>query len=541
MTQTNLCKVILVVLLLTPQFFSLEAKQIVQAADKPNILFCFADDWGRYASIFAKLEKNPSLNQDVKTPNIDRVAREGALFRNAFVNAPSCTPSRSSLLSGRYFFNTGRGAILREARWDSSIPSFPLLLKDSGYHIGETYKVWSPGLPVDAPFGAGNHAYEKAGNLPNNFSENVTEMLGKGATLAEAHEKIFSQVRDNFDAFLADRKAGQPFLYFFGATTTHRRWIKGSGKALWGIEPDSLKGKLPAFLPDVPEIREDVADYLGEVQAWDAYVGLLLKRLEEIGELEKTLVVVSGDHGMPGVTNGKCSLYDFGTGVALMVRVPGIRGGRVIDDMVSLPDLAPTFLEASGVKPPAGLNSRSLWGLLQSGKSGQVDKTRTWVLIGRERHVAEARANFQPYPQRALRTKEFLYIRNFAPDRWPMGDPKKVTTTEAPSAQELEENTHIAFADFDASPTKAWLVAHRNDPKWTRHYEYAFGKRPAEELYDIRKDPQQMKNLAADPAYAKQRSKLSDQMMKILKDAADPRVGNDPQNWERTLFVDDKK
>lgn len=226
---------------------------------RPNILFCFADDWGRYASIYATLEKQPSLSQVVKTPNIDRVAREGVLFRRAFVNAPSCTPSRSALLSGRYFFNTGRGAILHTAQWDSSIPSFPHLLRDAGYHIGETYKVWSPGAPVDAPFGAGKHAYEKAGALPNNFSENVAGMMSEGQTLDAAREKIFGQVCANFDAFLAERETGQPWLYWFGATTTHRRWIKGSGKKFWGIDPDALKGKLPPFLPDVPEVREYAA------------------------------------------------------------------------------------------------------------------------------------------------------------------------------------------------------------------------------------------------------------------------------------------
>ena len=269
---------------------------------RPNILFCFADDWGRYASIYATLEKQPSLNQIVKTPNIDRVAREGVLFRRAFVNAPSCTPCRSALLSGRYFFKTGRGAILQRAQWDAAIPSFPHLLRDAGYHIGETYKVWSPGTPNDAPFGAGKYAYEKAGNLPNDFSENMTKMIGEGQSMEAAREKIYGQVKANFDAFLADRKAGQPWHYWFGPTTTHRRWIKGSGKKLWGIEPDALKGKLPPFLPDVPEVREDLADYLGEVQAYDAYIGLLLKRLEETGELDNTLIVISGDHGMPGVT-----------------------------------------------------------------------------------------------------------------------------------------------------------------------------------------------------------------------------------------------
>lgn len=511
---------------------------------RPNILFCFADDWGRYASIYAAFEKQPSLNQVVKTPNIDRIAREGVLFRRAFVNAPSCTPSRSSLLSGRYFFNTGRGAILHTAEWAPAIPSYPLLLRDAGYHIGETYKVWSPGTPVDAPFGAGKYGYEKAGNLPNDFSENVTKMMGEGLSLEAAREKIFDQVRANFDAFLADRKPGQPWHYWFGPTTTHRRWIKGSGKKLWGIEPGAIKGKLPPFLPDVPEVREDVADYLGEVQAWDAYIGLLLKKLEASGELDNTLIVVSGDHGMPGVTNGKCNLYDFGVGVALTARLPkgmaseaGSKGGRVVDDLISLPDLAPTFLEAAGVALPAGMNARSFLDVLRSGKNGQVDASRNWVISGRERHVAFANENNLPYPQRALRTGGFLYVRNFAPERWPLGIPVAVTATSAPSQNELESNTYAAFADMDASPTKAWLTLHRNDAQWKRFYDTAFARRPAEELYDLIKDPYQTRNVAADPAYAKDRAKLSAQLMKILTEAGDPRVTGDGKTFERPPFT----
>ncbi len=506
---------------------------------RPNILFCFADDWGRYASIYATLEKQPSLNQVVKTPNIDRIAREGALFRRAFVSAPSCTPCRSALLSGRYFFNTGRGAILHTAEWDASIPSFPHLLRDAGYHIGETYKVWSPGAPVDAPFGAGKHAYEKAGNLPNNFSENMTKMIGEGQSFDAAREKIYGQVKDNFDAFLADHKPGQPWLYWFGPTTTHRRWIKGSGKKLWGIEPDSLKGKLPPFLPDVPEVREDVADYLGEVQAYDAYIGLLLKKLEETGEMDNTLIVVSGDHGMPGVTNGKCNLYDFGTGVTLVARWPNsIKGrGRVVDDLVSLPDLAPTFLEAAGVPIPASVNARSLMNVLRANKNGRVDANRNWVISGRERHVAFANADNLPYPQRALRTTDFLYVRNFKPDRWPLGIPVAVTERSAPTQEDLESNTYAAFADMDASPTKAWLVLHRNAPQWKRYYDIAFARRPGEELYDLRKDPYQTNNVAADPAYAKEKSKLAAQLLKILSEAGDPRVTGDGLTFERPPFT----
>lgn len=329
------------------------------ASPRWNILFCFADDWGRYASCYAKIDGRPSLNDVIHTPHVDRVAREGAVFRHAFVNSPSCTPCRSSLLSGRYFFNTGRGAILRGAVWDETIPSFPLLLRDAGYHIGKTYKVWGPGSPSDAPIGGQRHAYQKAGVAPNNFSEEATERVKRGLTVAQATEEILAQVRGNFDAFLADRKAGQPWLYFFGPTTTHRAWVKGSGKTLWGIEPDRLKGLMPAFLPDVPEVRADVADYLGAAQAVDAYLGVLLARLEAAGELERTLIVLSGDHGMPVVPAGKCNLYDHGVAVALVVRVPGGTANRVIDDFVCLPDLAPTLMEVGGITPPSGLYGRA--------------------------------------------------------------------------------------------------------------------------------------------------------------------------------------
>ncbi len=507
------------------------------AAPRWNILFVFADDWGRYASCYKGIDGRPTLNDVVKTPNVDRVAREGVLFKNAFVNAPSCTPCRSSLLSGRYFFNCNRGAILSGAVWDDSIPTFPLLLRDAGYSIGKSYKVWSPGTPADAPFGGQKYAFEKQGHLPTHFSMNATPMVKKGDTVAEAREKILDQVRGNFDDFLASRKQGQPWHYFFGPTTTHRKWVKGSGKLLWGIEPDSLKGKMPKFLPDVPEVREDVADYLGECQAVDAYVGVLLRRLEETGEADRTLVVLSGDHGMPGVPSGKCNLYDMGVSIPLVIRVPGGKGGRIVDDFVRLPDLAPTFMEVGGVKPPEGLYGRSLLQLLKSDKSGHIDETRDWVITGRERHVGTAREGNLPFPMRALRTPDYVYIRNFAPDRWPMGSPKTLTTINGPDFDTLQDETYAAYADMDSSPTKAWLVTHRNDPEWKWHYEFAFGKRPGEELYDVRNDPDQVKNLAGDPAYAKQKQELSSRLMRLLTDAKDPRVVEQPPRFEQPPFT----
>lgn len=504
------------------------------AEARPNILFCFADDWGRYASIYAAVEKRASPSQVVKTPNIDRVAREGVLFRNAFVNAPSCTPCRSALLSGRYFFNTGRGAILQGAQWDAKIPTYPLLLKDAGYHIGKSFKVWSPGTPADAPFGGQKYAYQRAGNLCNNYSEHVTEMVANGTKLEAARAKVLGQVRDNFAAFLADAKPDQPWHYWFGPTTVHRAWVRGSGRALWSIAPDALKGKLPAFLPDVPQVREDFADYLGEIQAYDAYIGVLLKKLDETKQLDKTLIVISGDHGPPGFPHGKCNLYDFGVAVTLAARWPGGKAGRVVDDFVNLMDLAPTFLEAGGLKPAPGMNGRSFLDVVKSARSGQVDPTRTYVITGRERHVAGARQGNVPYPHRALRTKGFLYIRNFRPDRWPMGDPAKGT----PTPEQVEKTTFVTFSDMDASPTKAWLVVHRDDPKVKPFYDLAFAKRPAEELYDLRKDPDQVRNVADESAYAADKARLAGQLTRRLEEAGDPRVTGDGMKFERPPFTD---
>jgi uncharacterized sulfatase len=314
--------------------------------------------------------------------------------------------------------------------------------------------------------------------------------------------------------------------------------VKGSGKALWGIDPDSLKGKMPKYLPDVPVVREDFADYLGEAQAYDAYVGALLKQLKDAGELDNTVVIISGDHGMPGVPGGKCNLYDFGTGVALAAAGPGVPGPRVVDDIVNLMDLAPTFLEIGGVKPAPGMNGTSLWPVLASKKSGQVDPARTWAVTGRERHVAAAREGNTPYPQRALRTKDFLYIRNFAPDRYPMGDPKQVTADKAPTANALENDTFCCFPDMDAGPTKAWLVQHRNDPQARWYYDFAFAKRLSEELYDLRADPDEVKNVAADPKYAEQRKQLAAQLDKGLTDAGDPRLVEKEPRFEKPPFTD---
>jgi arylsulfatase A-like enzyme len=504
----------------------------LSAPERPNILFFFADDWGRFARIYAEHGNLAGTNGLLRTPNLDRLAKEGVLFRNAHVNAPSCTPCRSSLLSGQHFWRTGRGAILQGAVWDETIPTYPLLLRDAGYHLGKSYKVWSPGSPADAPYGGQKHAYEQAGRAFNNFSENATDLVAKGATVEAARAKLLEEVRGNFKAMLVAKAAGQPFAYWFGPTTTHRTWVRGSGQKLWGLDPDALKGKLPAFLPDVPVVREDLADYLGEVQALDAAMGVLLEELDRAGERSKTLIAVSGDHGAPGFPHGKCNLYGFGTGVSLIVAGAGVKGGRVVDDMVTLPDLAPTFLEAGGVKPPAVMTGRSLWNVLQSDRQGQVDPTRTWVVAGRERHVEVARPDYSPYPQRALRTQEHVLIVNFKPERWPLGNPYRLDGTDEPTFAELAQTTFVTLPDDDAGPTKAWFVGARKSPEWSALFEKFYGRRPMFELYDLKTDPHEMTNVADAPAYAAVRKEMTERLFTILRETGDPRMTEDGKYFE---------
>ncbi|MBA26137.1 MAG: sulfatase [Chloroflexi bacterium] len=512
--------------------------------ERPNIVFLFADDWGRYASAYRRHESEDTVNQLIDTPNFDRVAAEGAIFTNAHVPAPSCTPCRSSILSGTYFWETGLGAILDGAYWDESIPTYPMILEESGYQIGYTYKVWSPGKAENAPYGGQRTRYEPCGNRWREFSQEVSKKVPE-LGVDGAKELLFDETRGNFVAFLKNVPENKPFCYWWGPVNTHRSWERGSGKSLWGLEPDNLKGRMPEFLPDVPEIREDFNDYLGEVQAVDAGIGIILEELERAGELENTLVIVSGDHGIPGFPRAKCNLYDIGTQVSLAARWPGkIEPGKVVDDLVNLMSLAPTFLEAAGEQPPDNMVD-SILPLLTSESEVRCDDEHEYVIFGRERHVAYARSGGLPYPSRAIRTRDFLYIRNFAPDRWPIGDPNGM---EDPALVDAEEITRILssasnravrspFPDIDDGPTKHWMLVNRGVDGVRAKFDLAFGKRPSEELYDLRVDPYYMRNIAGDPSYSETRNTLSAKLLEILENHNDPRLTDVDCRFEESPFA----
>ena len=409
------------------------------------------------------------------------------------------------------------------AYWDESIPTYPLLLEQAGYYIGYTYKVWSPGKSKNAPYGGNRTRYESAGIEFNNFSH-AASRNAKSIGVEEAKQALLEETRNNYRSFRESVPDDSPFCYWWGPTNTHRTWEKGSGKNLWGLDPDELKERLPNFLPDVKEIREDFNDYLGECMAFDAGLGVLLEELAAANELDNTFLVVSGDHGIPGFPRAKCNLYDLGCQVAMAARWPGnIPPSTEVEGFVNLMSLASTFMEAADVTSPAEM-APSLLELMKGVDAGSSEWDH--VVTGRERHVSSARENYLPYPQRAIRTEDYLYIRNFAHERWPMGDPKGTDdiTCDAPDEELMLTDTRAIFPDVDASPTKAWIVSNRAVKSVTPLFTLGFGKRPEEELYDLKNDPNYMVNVAYKEGFEETRENLSGKLMQILISNKDPRV-----------------
>lgn len=439
------------------------------AADRPNILFAFADDWGLHASAYG--------DPVVKTPHFDRIAREGVLFQNAFISSPSCTPSRGAVLTGKFHWEL-KGAANLWSVFPDEFTTYPEVLKEHGYVTGVSGKGWGPGR---------------------------TATQGR---------QIEGQRFPNFQKFLQARPDDAPFCYWLGTSDPHRPFKAGSGKAA-GMDLSEIK--VPACFPDSDVVRSDIADYYVEVQRFDSLVGNALASLEKIGELENTIVVMSSDHGMP-FPRCKSNLYDSGAQVPLAIRFGSkvSSPGRTVKDFVSLIDLAPTFLDVAGIDVPDSVTGRSLLPILASDKSPTVESDRDSVIFGKERHVpSQEKPDMGGYPSRALRTYDFLLIRNYRPYRWPNGTPNY-------------ENAAIAgawFADTDNGPTKTYMVENRDKNETHRLlYDLSFAKRPAIELYDLKKDPGQLRNVAKDAAYAKTLERLTGQLEAKLKQSGDPRA-----------------
>jgi len=452
---------------------------VARPADpRPNILLCIADDWGYpHAGAYG--------DRAIKTPAFDRLASQGALFLNAYCASPSCTPSRAALLSGRPIHQLQETGNLW-CRLPADFVGYPDLLAKAGYVVGLQGKGWGPG--------------------------DITGS-GRGSNPAGRQHKSFA-------AFLATVPPGKPFCFWHGSANPHRPYAAGSGVKA-GLKPADVT--VPGYLPDTPQVRSDIADYGLEIQRADEELAQILKVLDETQRAASTLVIVTSDNGMP-FPRAKANLYDAGTHMPLAVRWPDrMPAGQRVGALVSLVDLAPTILEAAGLAVPAAMTGRSLLALLTDGKDGAP---RDEVFLERERHGNVRRGGLS-YPARAVRTKRWLYIRNFRPERWPAGDP----------------DAHFRqgpFGDIDPGPTKDLVLNLKNGSASERHFfRLACEKRPREELYDCQNDPWQVDNRAADPQAGKTLAQLRKSLDNWMRKTHDPRSapGGGDDRWDRYEYT----
>ena len=444
-------------------------------AKPPNILFIIFDDWngsthaGAYGCSW------------VKTPNFDRIAREGVLFRNAFTSNPKCSPCRASILTGRNTWQLGE-AVSHGGYFPANFETYPDLLEKGGYVVGLTGKGWGPG---DFKTLAKRTRNPAGPGFDDARLESPTTAINRNDYPA------------NFSVFLAQREKGKPFCFWMGFTEPHRPYEWNSSER-FGKKLEDVQ--VPRFFPDTEIVRRDLLDYAVEVEWGDTQVGRALKILEEAGEAANTLVIVTSDHGMP-FPFVKGQLHEDAFHLPLAMRWPsGVKPGRVVDDFINVRDFAPTFLELAGLKPHSQVTGKSLVNILRSPQSGWIEKDRDVMLAGKERHDI-GRPNDWGFPVRVLRNKEFLYVHNFMPDRWPAGNPE------------------TDFGNVDPSPTKEVIKALGG-----YYYELALGKREPDELYRLSDDRECVVNLAHDLAFKDTLQSLQYQMMSLLKDEGDPRA-----------------
>ncbi|MCY3021416.1 MAG: sulfatase [Planctomycetota bacterium] len=449
------------------------------AADpRPSILFALADDWSfPHAGVYG--------DKVIKTPTFDRIAKEGVLFKHSYCASPSCTPSRGAILTGQAVHRLESGANL----W-STLPLkfqvYPDLLEAAGYGVGYQGKGWAPGA-------LGERTRNPAGPQFKGFAE-----------------------------FLKTVPPDKPFCFWYGSRDPHRPYKEGQGLSA-GMKIEDVT--VPPFLPDTPEVRGDILDYYFAVQRFDRDTGEILKLLEESGRAANTIVVMTSDNGWP-FPRAKANLYDIGTHMPLAIRWPAkVQGGRTVDAFVGHTDFAPTFLEAAGLKPLPEMTGRSLLRLLCD--QNAVDAERDKVFLERERH-ANVRKGDLGYPCRALRTQKFLYVRNLCPDRFPAGDPEMWKAVGP-------------YGDIDDGPSKQVTMKRRNEPGIEKFARLALDKRPAEELFDLVKDPAQLFNVVNDTQYADAKKDLRAGLDLWMKDTGDPRAAGDTDIFDKYPYVTNPK
>ncbi|MFK7846820.1 MAG: sulfatase, partial [Rhodothermales bacterium] len=463
----------------------------------PNILFAIADD--------ASFPHMGAYGTDwIDTPAFDRVAREGLLFTRAYTPNAKCAPSRSMILTGRNSWQLEQAA----NHWPyfpEKFTTYAEAMTQHGYHVGYTAKGWAPGIALDAE---GNR------RMMTGQPYNEQKLVPPAQHISD------NDYAANFEDFLDDRNDNTPFVFWYGSLEPHRAYEFGAGQRVANKEVAEID-RVPAFWPDTDSVRIDMLDYALEIEHFDQHLARMIALLEERGELDNTLIVVTADNGMP-FPRVKGQAYEMSNHLPLAMMWPaGIeQRGRVVDEFVSFTDFAPTFLELSGMEGDGygiqPMEGKSLTPIF----AGEAGSHRDHVLIGKERHDI-GRPEDAGYPMRGIVKGDYLYIRNFKTDRWPAGDP--VT----------------GYLNCDGSPTKTVCL----DRRGTEAHEYwsmSFGKRLEEELYNIKEDPECMHNLAAVAEHADLKEAMKNQMVAELTAQQDPRILGNGDVFDNYRYADEK-
>ena len=460
----------------------------------PNILIAIADDQSYpHAGIYGFAE--------TQTPGFDYVAKNGVLFHNAFVAAPQCSPSRAAILTGKNIWELEEAGT-HASNFPKKFKVFTEVLAEQGYFVGYTGKPWGPGN------------WEISGRKQNPVGKGYNQNLLETPPTTGIRSNDYFK---NFQQFYSKKTAENPFVFWFGSHEPHRVYQYKTGvKAGKSLE----KVVVPKFLPDNEVVRNDVLDYILEIEHFDNHLLQMIQFLEEKGELENTFIIVTADNGMP-FPYAKANVQEFGTHVPLAISMPKGIKGKEVHEPVGTIDIAPTLMELVGITDLMDTTGKSLIPVLT-----EMDhpRHREYVLTGRERHT-HARPDNLGYPARAIRNSMYLYVHHFMPDRWPQGDPvPKNPENDRRSKLAGYKELYPGYHDVDASPSKE-VVMRMED---THYFELAFAKRPQEQLYDIQKDPYCTQNLALLPRYNEILDQLKRQLMNDLKEQGDPRVKDNP-------------
>ncbi|MGE0535289.1 MAG: sulfatase [Pirellulales bacterium] len=450
MTRTRI-SVLLLILALVPSGSRLAAGE----NSRPNILFLLSDDHSYpYVGCYG--------DSNVRTPALDRLAAEGMKFHRFFTAAPQCVPSRAALMTGR------SPVAARMTRFTSPLPrdeiTFPELLREQGgYYTG----ICGRNYHLDGP-----------GNRRNSGAVKLIEEHGL-KTFADRVDFLNTckdaEVAKTVGEFLDQKPADKPFFLWANFSDPHHVW-----NAPERFRPDPASLELPAHWPDLPGMREQVADYCAEINRVDDTIAGVLEVLKQRGLLDKTLIVFAGDNGA-ALPHGKGSLYDPGSNVPLIVRWPGVvEPGGESRALLSGEDLGPMLLDAAGVKPLPRASGISFLSLLK----GEPHTPRKYIFIERGPHgSAPVTVNIASSGydlSRAVRSDRYKFIYNCTP--W------------------------IPYSPVDSAGGAGWnqiKAAHTAGELGPGvSTTYFTTPRPVYELYDLEADPSELDNLSGKPELA---------------------------------------